>query len=61
MKTKMLFGGLLIITIFIAGCGSGVSYSRETLDKLANCFADKNVKEYTLILFKNGDIIEKMF
>ncbi len=61
MKTKIVFGGLLILTIFIAGCSSGSSYSSDTLDKLANCFADNGVKEYGAFWCPNCAKQEKMF
>jgi len=33
---------------FIAGCSS-VKYTQESLDKLANCLVEKDVKEYEQI------------
>ena len=41
-----LFPVIFIVSLLLlAGC-SGSKYSKEQLDKLANCLAEKNVKEY---------------
>lgn len=58
---QIVFGILLIGILFLAGCSSGISYSRETLDSFANCLADKNVKEYGAFWCPNCAKQEKMF
>lgn len=37
---------LVLAVIFILGCTSGTQYSKESVDRLANCLADKGIKEY---------------
>ena len=45
---KYLFPLLTITVLFVAGCstGSEIDYPREKIDALAQCLADKGVKEY---------------
>ena len=52
---------VMIGLIFLAGCSSGSKYSREQLDSLVNCLADKNVKEYGAFWCQNCATQEKMF
>ncbi len=51
---------LIIFLLAIAGCSS-VKYTKESLDKLANCLADKNVKEYGAFWCPNCAKQQKMF
>ncbi len=56
---KLIF--ILIITLFlIAGCSS-VKYTKNSLDKLANCLAEKNVREYGAFWCPNCAKQQKMF
>ena len=51
---------LVLALIFITACSSS-QYSKESLDSLANCLADKNVKEYGAFWCPNCAKQEKMF
>jgi len=51
---------LSISLLIIAGCSS-VKYTKESLDELANCLADKNVKEYGAFWCPNCAKQQKMF
>ena len=52
----LFFGILLVVT----GCSSS-KYSDESLNNLANCLAEKNVKEYGAFWCPNCAKQEKMF
>ena len=57
-KIIMIF--MLAFLIFILGCSS-VKYTKDSLDSLANCLADKNVKEYGAFWCPNCAKQQKMF
>ena len=57
---KFIFIILIISLLFIAGCSS-VNYTKESLDKLANCLSEKNVKEYGAFWCPNCAKQKKMF
>ena len=57
---KKLIFILIIALFFIAGCSS-VDYTKNSLDKLANCLAEKNVKEYGAFWCPNCAKQQKMF
>ena len=57
-KFLMLF--FILILIILAGCSSA-KYTKESLDDLANCLADKNVKEYGAFWCPNCAKQQKMF
>jgi len=56
--TKLMFIVLIVGVIFVAGCGTK---SDPKLDALANCLADKSVKEYGAFWCPNCAKQEKMF
>ncbi len=51
----------LIISLFVLSGCSGTSYTKDSLDKLANCLAEKNVKEYGAFWCPNCAKQKKMF
>ena len=51
---------LVLFLIFITACSS-TKYTKESLDRLANCLADKNVKEYGTFWCPNCAKQQKMF
>ncbi|MEK6933181.1 MAG: thioredoxin family protein [Nanoarchaeota archaeon] len=51
---------LLIMILMIAGC-SPIKHTKESLDSLSNCLADKNVKEYGAFWCPNCAKQQKMF
>jgi len=55
---KILF--LLLILFLISAC-SPVKHTRDSLDNLANCLAEKNVKEYGAFWCPNCAKQQKMF
>ena len=57
---KLLLIIFILILLIIAGCSS-TKYTKESLDKLANCLADKNVKEYGTFWCPNCAKQQKMF
>ena len=57
---KKLFLLLIIPILLIAGC-SQVKYSQDSLDDLADCLAEKNVKEYGAFWCPNCAKQQKMF
>jgi len=58
---KKLFFIILILALFIvAGC-SQVKHTTESLNNLANCLADKGVKEYGAFWCPNCAKQQKMF
>ncbi|MAG47386.1 hypothetical protein CL617_02175 [archaeon] len=57
---KILVGLFVLFTIFLVGC-SGVKHTQESVDVLANCLADKNVKEYGAFWCPNCAKQQKMF
>ncbi len=59
--TKYLIGLGIIGILLLAGCSSNTGYSRDSLDSLANCMAEKNVKEYGAFWCPNCAKQEKMF
>src|SRR3990167_9361748 len=59
MKKTLII--LTVLSLFvIAGCSS-VKYTKGSLDDLANCLADKNVKEYGAFWCPNCAKQQKMF
>ena len=50
----------IFILMFLSACSS-TKYTKESLDVLANCLADKNVKEYGAFWCPNCAKQEKMF
>ena len=58
---KVLFIFLIGTLVFVAGCGGGSKYTKQSLDGLANCLADKGVKEYGAFWCPNCAKQEKMF
>src|SRR3989344_3840171 len=59
METKKIFLGLFVFAlIFIIGCGQ---VNDPAIDVLANCLADKGVKEYGAFWCPNCAKQEKMF
>lgn len=59
---RMILVILIAATMLLAGCSNSDSgYTREQLDSLANCLADKNVKEYGAFWCPNCAKQEKMF
>ena len=58
-KIKLLFVSMILV-LFLVGCGSS-GYNMESTDALANCLADKNVKEYGAFWCPNCAKQEKMF
>ena len=56
--TKLMFIVLIVGVIFVAGCGTK---SDPKLDALANCLADKSVKEYGAFWCPNCAKQQKMF
>ena len=59
MKKTLII--LTVLSLFvIAGCSS-VKYTKGSLDDLANCLADKNVKEYGAFCCPNCATQQKMF
>src|SRR3989344_1828028 len=57
---KLIFIFLIIILFLVAGCSS-TKYTKESLDALANCLAEKNVKEYGAFWCSNCAKQQKMF
>ena len=57
---KKLIIILTLALFFIAGCSS-TNYTKESLDKLANCLVEKNVKEYGAFWFPTCATQLKMF
>ena len=57
---KLFFVLLVVSLLIIAGCSS-VKYTKESLDKLVNCLAEKNVKEYGAFWCPNCAKQKKMF
>ncbi len=57
---KKLIVILILALFFIAGCSS-VKYTQESLDKLANCLVEKDVKEYGAFWCPNCAKQQKMF
>ena len=57
---KLIFILLITILFLVAGCYS-TKYTKESLDALANCLADKNVKEYGAFWCSNCAKQQKMF
>ena len=57
---KLIFMFLITTLFLIAGCSS-TKYTKESLDALANCLADKNVKEYGAFWCPNCAKQQKMF
>ncbi|HLC55938.1 MAG TPA: hypothetical protein VJJ23_01765 [Candidatus Nanoarchaeia archaeon] len=60
MNRQIIIVLLVIFTLFLASCSS-TKYTKESLDKLANCLADKNVKEYGAFWCPNCAKQQKMF
>jgi len=60
MKREVILILLSLSLIFIIGC-SGVKYSKEQIDGLASCLADKGVKEYGAFWCPNCAKQEKLF
>ncbi len=60
MKNKLMIIGFIVGILFLIGC-SGSDYSKESTDALANCLADKGVKEYGAFWCPNCAKQEKMF
>ncbi|MBS3115992.1 hypothetical protein J4421_00170 [Candidatus Woesearchaeota archaeon] len=61
MKRDRIILTLLILGLFfIIGCSSS-SYPKDVTDKLANCLAEKEVKEYGAFWCPNCAKQEKMF
>lgn len=58
-RNKIIFGAVLFSLIFIASCQQQVDEEKAT--KLANCLADKNVKEYGAFWCPNCAQQEKNF
>ena len=52
---------ILILTLFLISSCSSVKYTKESLDKLANCLSEKNVKEYGEFWCPNCAKQQKMF
>lgn len=57
---KRSIGILLLAVLFIAACSSS-EYPQEKVDALANCLADKGVKEYGAFWCPNCAEQKKMF
>ncbi len=57
---KLLSIIMVTSLLLLAGCSSS-KYSKEQLDKLANCLADKGVKEYGAFWCPNCAKQQKMF
>ena len=58
---KKLLIILLSSLFLVAACSSGPQYTKEQLDSLANCLAEKQVKEYGAFWCPNCAKQEKMF
>ena len=52
---------LLTLSLFLISACSSVKYTKDSLDKLANCLADKKVKEYGAFWCPNCAKQQKMF
>lgn len=57
---KLVIIILITLTFLLAGCSS-VKYTTESLDKLATCLADNNVKEYGAFWCPNCAEQKKLF
>ena len=57
---KLIFIFLITILFLVAGCFS-TKYTKDSLDALANCLAEKNVKEYGAFWCPNCAKQQKMF
>lgn len=60
MKKRIMGMLVLFALLFIAACSSS-EYPREKVDALANCLADKGVKEYGAFWCPNCAEQKKMF
>ena len=57
---KIILIILIILIIIVSGCSTS-KYSKESLDKFANCLAEKGVVEYGAFWCPNCAKQEKMF
>ncbi len=58
-KTVLII--LILTVLIVAGCTSGIEYPKESVDALANCLAEKGVKEYGAFWCPNCAKQEKLF
>src|SRR3989338_2113174 len=58
---KKIFFILFVLSLFVLAACSSTKYTKESLDILANCLADKNIKEYGAFWCPNCAKQQKMF